>query len=150
MIRATLLLWVHSCSRMSQLKCMYHTLESGVKNYYFFTFNTIIVGAISLPRTCLEDVEIDGKVIPKGSFIIPHIYSAHHDTRVWQKPDEFRPERFIDKDRHIIKHKAFYPFSIGKGLKCLFTGNREWLFFVAPKNDVWRIYLPFCQIDQCL
>ncbi|XP_022329135.2 cytochrome P450 2B2-like [Crassostrea virginica] len=71
------------------------------------------LGAISLPRTCLEDVEIDGKVIPKGSFIIPHIYSAHHDTRFWQKPDEFRPERFIDKDRHIIKHKAFYPFSIG-------------------------------------
>ena len=136
---------------MSQLKCMYHTLESGLKIITFFTFNTIFVGAISLPRTCLEDVEIDGKVIPKGSFIIPHIYSAHHDTRFWQKPDEFRPERFIDKDRHIIKHKAFYPFSIGKGLKslCLLVMECINFSFVAPKNDIWRIYLPFCQIDQC-
>ena len=120
MIRATLLLRVHVTTKVHA--CI---ILKWCENYYFFfTFNTIFVGAISLPRTCLEDVEIDGKVIPKGSFIIPHIYSAHHDTRVWLKPDEFRPERFIDKDRHIIKHKAFYPFSIGKGLKRLFTSNR--------------------------
>jgi hypothetical protein len=36
-------------------------------------------GPIGLPRACMEDVTISGKVIPKHSVIIPHFMSAHYD-----------------------------------------------------------------------
>lgn len=92
---------------------------------------------MSLPRTSVEDVEIDGKVIPKNSVIIPHIYSAHHDKTMWQKPEEFKPERFIDKDRHIIKHKAFYPFSIGK--KADITNTKHSIFSLLVRRQLSQI-----------
>ena len=81
--------------------------------YFYFLFY-FTPGPLGLPHACLEDIDMGGKVIPKNSLIIPHIMSAHYDQNFWSNPSEFKPERFISKDRRIIKHQAFYPFSMGK------------------------------------
>jgi len=42
----------------------------------------------------LIDDWIDAKFIPKGSTVVMNVWGMHHDKRLWEKPDDFMPERF--------------------------------------------------------
>ena len=59
---------------------------------------------------------------------------AHYDKGYWKDPEVFRPERFIDfKEKKIIKHEAFMPFSSGKRL-CLgsnLASDTLFIFFTS-------------------
>ena len=46
-------------------------------------------------RTTEQDMEIDGKVVPKGTTALVFTYLLHRNPTVWNEPDEFRPERFL-------------------------------------------------------
>ncbi|VDI69336.1 Hypothetical predicted protein [Mytilus galloprovincialis] len=74
------------------------------------------IAPLSVPHVAIEDVEIDGKIIPRDTIIIPHLMSVHLDPTVWDKPEEFRPERFLDKDGHFVKKEGFSAFSMGPRL----------------------------------
>ncbi|SHQ88573.1 Putative cytochrome P450 [Mycobacteroides abscessus subsp. bolletii] len=68
-------------------------------------------------RTALEDDEIGGYLIPKGSQVIITQYALQRDPRFWKEPEKFNPDRFLtDK----INRNAFLPFSIGPR-KCMGT-----------------------------
>ncbi len=68
-------------------------------------------------RTALEDDEIGGYFIPKGSQVIITPYALQRDPRFWKDPEMFNPDRFLtDK----INRNAFLPFSIGPR-KCMGT-----------------------------
>ncbi|KAF9002967.1 PAH-inducible cytochrome P450 monooxygenase PC-PAH 3 [Cyathus striatus] len=46
-----------------------------------------------------KDDEYDGYFIPKGTMISPNVWAILHDEAVYgEKPEEFRPERFLDAD----------------------------------------------------
>ena len=60
------------------------------------------------------DVTIGGYTLRNDTVIIPDIYSIHMNPDLWDDPEEFRPERFIDADGKISKPPYFIPFSIGK------------------------------------
>ena len=63
----------------------------------------------------LQDVKFHGYDIPKGTLIVANIHYIHYDTRNWDEPQEFRPERFLSADgKTVKKHAALMPFSIGK------------------------------------
>ncbi|MBA0048330.1 cytochrome P450 [Mycobacterium sp. NPDC050853] len=68
-------------------------------------------------RTAIEDDEIGGYFIPKGSQVIITQYALQRDPRFWKEPEKFNPDRFLtDK----INRNAFLPFSIGPR-KCMGT-----------------------------
>lgn len=54
-----------------------------------------------------------GYTIPKGTLIVPNLWSVHRDPSVWENPDEFNPYRFLDENRQTLKREAFIPFGIG-------------------------------------
>ena len=60
------------------------------------------------------EVTVGGYTLPNDTVIIPDIYSIHMTPDLWEDPEEFRPERFIDADGKISKPPHFIPFSIGK------------------------------------
>ncbi|XP_067890516.1 cytochrome P450 4V2-like [Heterodontus francisci] len=64
-------------------------------------------------RTLLEDCYIGGFKVPKGvnAMIIP--YALHRDPRYFPDPEEFRPERFLQKNSNKMNPYAFIPFSAG-------------------------------------
>ncbi|WP_020536297.1 cytochrome P450 [Lewinella cohaerens] len=63
-------------------------------------------------RIALEDDEIGGVKIPKGTIVIPFIYGIHHATQYWDDPEEFRPDRFLNHQAPF----TYFPFGGGPRL----------------------------------
>jgi cytochrome P450 len=54
--------------------------------------------AHEIRRQPVEDVEIAGYTVPEGSLIVLPTWVLHRDDRFWEAPEEFRPERWLDRD----------------------------------------------------
>jgi len=68
----------------------------------------------ALIRQPLEDVVIGGQAISKGTTIILGMYATHRDEKLWERPNEFYPERFVNPEMETERHKyAFFPFGGG-------------------------------------
>ncbi|HEX8856868.1 MAG TPA: cytochrome P450 [Thermoleophilaceae bacterium] len=48
-------------------------------------------------RHVVEPFEVDGYEIPRGEFLAPCVYLTHRRPDLYPEPDEFRPERFLDR-----------------------------------------------------
>ncbi|CRL05883.1 CLUMA_CG019030, isoform A [Clunio marinus] len=64
------------------------------------------------------DEEINGYKIPAGCHVIPLINSVHMDPTLWDKPEEFRPSRFLNAEGKVEKPEYFIPFGVGRRM-CL-------------------------------
>jgi cytochrome P450 len=65
-------------------------------------------------RSADRDTTIDGCFVPKGSIVAVNIMYIHNNPDVWDKPEEFRPERFLDENGRIISEEITMPFGAGK------------------------------------
>ncbi|XP_054853256.1 cytochrome P450 2K6-like [Eublepharis macularius] len=72
------------------------------------------ISAMNVPYATTEDVTIKGYFIPKGTHILPSLYSVMYDESQWEKPYEFYPEHFLDSEGNFVKRDAFIPFSAGR------------------------------------
>ncbi|XP_015272789.1 PREDICTED: cytochrome P450 2K4-like [Gekko japonicus] len=68
----------------------------------------------SAPHATTADVTLGGYFIPKGTHIIPLLYSVLYDESEWEKPFKFYPEHFLDSEGKFVKRDAFLPFSAGR------------------------------------
>ena len=74
--------------------------------------------AWQLPRTAIEDDELDGYRIPAGTTITGLIYMCHYHPEEWENPEVFDPERF-QPAKSEKRHKfAYMPFGAGQR-KCI-------------------------------
>ncbi|KAM4708623.1 cytochrome P450 2U1 [Discoglossus pictus] len=73
-----------------------------------------VVVPLSVPHMASETTVFQGYTIPKGSVVVPNLWSVHRDPKVWEKPNNFNPSRFIDEHGQILKKEAFIPFGIGR------------------------------------
>ena len=75
------------------------------------------IGPLGLPHRASEDTEIGGYLIPAGTQVLGNIYSIHHDSRYWESPDEFIPERFLPQAdgsmSAALTSPAYLPFGTG-------------------------------------
>ncbi|KAJ8281077.1 hypothetical protein GJAV_G00063240 [Gymnothorax javanicus] len=71
---------------------------------------------LAIPHMASETTEFRGYTIPKGTVIIPNLWSVHRDPTVWENPDEFNPARFLDKNGQVLRKESFIPFGIGRRL----------------------------------
>lgn len=70
-----------------------------------------------LPHKAVEDTEIEGYKVPKGSQVLVNIWAIGRDERVWENPDNFMPERFMGKESEFDFHGQnfeFLPFGSGR------------------------------------
>jgi cytochrome P450 len=71
---------------------------------------------IGIFHSCTETTTFQDYVLPKDTIVVGNIWQAHHNEEVWEKPEEFRPERFIDETGHFSKEatNGLIAFSTGK------------------------------------
>ena len=62
------------------------------------------------------DFQSDGYKIPKDTTVILHTYGIMHDPDVFDSPESFKPERFIDSNGSYLstRHPGFVPFGMGR------------------------------------
>lgn len=72
------------------------------------------VSALGIAHACTADTTLGSYDISSGTLIVPNLWRLSRDGEIWNEPDQFRPERFLDKDGKCFSPKEFIPFSIGK------------------------------------
>jgi hypothetical protein len=45
--------------------------------------------------------------------VLSNLYGAHMDPNVWNEPDSFKPDRFLDKDGQVMHKEKVIAFSLG-------------------------------------
>ncbi|XP_077534609.1 cytochrome P450 2U1-like [Haemaphysalis longicornis] len=71
---------------------------------------------MGLPRGAEDDIKVNGYVIPKGAIVMPNLWALSMDKGLWDNPELFYPNRFMDPGTGKLKQKPKYyiPFSVGK------------------------------------
>lgn len=60
-----------------------------------------------------KSTNLGGFFIPKGTMIVPLQWAVHMDSSVYQNPDTFDPNRFLDSTGKYVKLESFIPFQTG-------------------------------------
>ncbi|XP_059903554.1 cytochrome P450 2U1 isoform X2 [Gadus macrocephalus] len=68
---------------------------------------------LGIPHMASKTAEFRGFTIPKGTVVIPNLWSVHRDPTVWEEPDTFNPGRFLDEAGKLLRSEHFIPFGIG-------------------------------------
>ncbi|MEZ4218502.1 MAG: cytochrome P450 [Myxococcota bacterium] len=69
-------------------------------------------------RECIEDDEIDGYRIPKGSIVTTLFFVTHTHRDFWEDPERFDPDRFLPERANARPADAWCPFGLG-GRRCI-------------------------------
>ncbi|RID60108.1 hypothetical protein BRARA_F03287 [Brassica rapa] len=68
-----------------------------------------------LPRETVVHIKVQGYDIPPGRQILVNASAIGRDPKLWTNPEEFNPERFIDKPvDYRGQHFEFLPFGSGR------------------------------------
>lgn len=69
-----------------------------------------------LGRKAIENDNINGYEIKKGTNVLLPIYLIHHDKNIWENPEKFIPERFHPEQTKNRHKYAYFPFGGGPRL----------------------------------
>jgi cytochrome P450 len=99
--------------------------------------------AWALGRLALEDHEVGGYLIPRGSLVLVSQYVMHRDPRFWPEPGRFDPERFTPEAKAARPQFAYFPFG-GGPRRCIGEGFAwmEAVLILAALARRWRLRLP--------
>ncbi|XP_049575414.1 cytochrome P450 2U1 [Syngnathus scovelli] len=69
---------------------------------------------LGIPHMASKTTDFRGFTIPQGTVLLPNLWSVHRDPTVWEQPDSFKPERFLDDEGKLLRKDCFMPFGIGR------------------------------------
>ncbi|KAL6933910.1 RNA polymerase C-22 sterol desaturase [Hanseniaspora guilliermondii] len=101
---------------------------------------------------------------PKGSMLIPTLYPALHDPEVYEQPDEFIPERWVEGSKASEGKKNWLVFGTGPhvclgqkyvlmtfaGLLGKFALNTNWKHEVTPLSESIKVFATIFPKDDLL
>jgi cytochrome P450 len=65
------------------------------------------------PRRAVESFEFEGRTVPARAFVNYCSWASHHLPDVFDRPEEFRPDRFAPDARAALPKGAYVPFGGG-------------------------------------
>lgn len=66
-----------------------------------------------LGRLATERVELEGLTVAPGTLVLISPYVVHRDARHFPEPEQFRPERWLDRTSQAVPRSAYLPFGAG-------------------------------------
>jgi len=69
--------------------------------------------AYAVGREAIEETEIGGFRVPRGTQLFAFQWATHRDERFFERPDEFVPERWADGSMQSLPKYAYFPFGGG-------------------------------------
>ncbi|KAL4582834.1 hypothetical protein LXL04_007395 [Taraxacum kok-saghyz] len=67
------------------------------------------------PRVARYDVNVKGYDIDEGTRVYVNVYAIMRDPKVWEKPEMFIPERFLESSIDFVRHEfKLLPFGAGR------------------------------------
>ena len=65
------------------------------------------VGMLTFPRVVRSPIELMGHLLPPGTIVVGSIYSTHHRDDLYPDPNQFRPERFLERQFSPFEYLPF-------------------------------------------
>jgi cytochrome P450 len=95
-----------------------------------------------VPREAVEEVELGGYQLPRGSWVYIFPYVTHHDPRFFENPQVFDPDRFAPGRVEAIPQYAYIPFGGGPRV-CIGASfaTMEMVLIVASVLQQFRVKL---------
>jgi cytochrome P450 len=88
-------------SRIKQLSYLGAVLSESARLYPIAT---------GVPRRLKKPARLGRYDIPAGTMVVPSIYLTQRDPRLWDEPNAFRPQRFLDGKASVYQ---YFPFGAG-------------------------------------
>ncbi|THU95919.1 cytochrome P450, partial [Dendrothele bispora CBS 962.96] len=100
-------------------------------------------GPFGLAHAINEDDYYDGYYIPKGSICIASSWSINRDPSVYgSDADEFRPERYLDKNGNLKDETSEGHFAYGFGQRlCVGRHVANNTLFISMATILWTMFL---------
>ncbi|XP_071964192.1 cytochrome P450 2U1-like [Antedon mediterranea] len=69
---------------------------------------------LGVPHAASFNTTFRGYDVEKGTIFIPNIFAVLRDPKIWENPEAFHPERFLDENNQVIRREELIPFCIGR------------------------------------
>ncbi|KAJ2983404.1 hypothetical protein NQ176_g727 [Zarea fungicola] len=92
-----------------------------------------------VPHATVQEDVYQGYRIPKGSIVIPNVWSIHMDASIYGDPERFRPERWLDKPE--LPNASF---GFGRRV-CVGEAIARQSLFITISRLLWSF-----QFDKCV
>jgi cytochrome P450 len=96
----------------------------------------------SMGRSVGNDYHLGEYIVPAGSTIMMSQYVMHRDSRYYNEPDQFNPERWGSETRSSLPRFSYFPF--GGGIRACIGESFAWMegiLVIATIGRQWKMRL---------
>lgn len=106
-----------------------------------------------LGRRTIAPYQLNGYTVPEGALVLVSPYVVHRDSRWYDQPERFLPERWLRPGPELPPREAYFPFGAGPrrcigeafsmvmGTMMLSMISRDWAFDCDPSGEASEVRL---------